>query len=114
MKSTGAKTGNQFAAILQARHKPIGEAPATLSPAQSQPEPAGPVIGRPGGKGKKRNPNYKQVTAYIPQQLHTNATIALRLANQERVNSDKEDFSELLTRLLAEWYQRQDYYRPGR
>lgn len=72
------------------------------------------AMGRPGGKGKKRDPNFRQVTAYIPRQLHTNATVALRLANQVRVDADKEDFSELLSRLLADWYQHQTFYRPGR
>jgi len=75
--------------------------------------------GRPGGKGKKRDPHFRQVTAYIPRQLHTHATVALRLANQIRVNADsvnadKEDFSELLTRLLADWFEHQTFYRPGR
>ena len=111
MKSTGAK--NQFAAILQARQKPTGEEPAAVSPAQRPPEPPAPAMGRPGGKGKKRDPNYRQVTAYIPQELHNNATIALRLANQAKIDAEKEDFSELLTRLLAGWYERQTFYRPG-
>ena len=112
MKSTGAK--NQFAAILQARQKPTGEEPAAVSPAQRPPEPPAPAMGRPGGKGKKRDPNFRQVTADLPRQLHTHATVALRLANQERVNADKEDFSELLSRLLADWFERQTFYRPGR
>jgi hypothetical protein len=114
MKSAGAKNGNQFAAILQARQKPTGEDPVVASPAQRPPEPPVPAMGRPGGKGKKRDPNFRQVTAYIPRQLHDNATIALRLANQDRVNADKEDFSELLTRLLAGWFERQTFYRPDR
>ena len=117
MKSTSAKAENKFAAILQARHGSTGAETAAVSPAQGQPVtpsavPMVPAIGRPGGK--KSDPNFKQVTAYIPEQLHTNATIALRLANQIRVDADKEDFSELLTRLLADWYQSQTFYRPGR
>ena len=119
MSANKAKAENKFAAILQARHEPTGEESAAVSPAQCQPvTPAAAsmvsAIGRPGGKGKKRDPNFRQVTAYIPQQLHTNATVALRLANQIRVDADKEDFSELLTRLLADWYQHQTFYRPGR
>ena len=118
MSANHAKGENKFAAILQARHEPTGVETAAMSPAQCQPVPsaAAPVksFGRPGGKGKKRDPNYRQVTAYIPRQLHTNATVALRLANQVRVDADKEDFSELLSRLLADWYQHQTFYRPGR
>ena len=70
--------------------------------------------GRTPGKGKSSDPFFRQVTAYIPQELHSNATIALRLANQSRVEAAKEDFSELLTRLLAGWYEKQTFYRPGK
>jgi len=113
MKSAGAKNGNQFAAILLARQKPAGEDPAAASPAQRPPEPPVPAMGRPGGKGKKRDPNFRQVTAYIPQALHNNATIALRVDNGNKIDAEKQDFSELLTRLLAAWYERQTFYRPG-
>jgi hypothetical protein len=118
MKTTSIKPENKFAAILQARHDSTGAETAVVSPVQRGPEaPAAATskgTGRPGGKGKKSDPNFRQVTAYIPQQLHNNATIALRLTNQIRVDADKEDFSELLTRLLADWYQSQTFYRPGR
>jgi len=119
MKSTSAKCENKFAVILQARHSSTGAEAAAVSPTQGQPvtplaAPTVAATGRPRGKGKKRDPNFKQVTAYIPEQLHTHATIALRLANQIRVDAEKEDFSELLTRLLADWYQSQTFYRPGR
>jgi hypothetical protein len=118
MKTIPAKTENKFAAILQARHDSTGAEPTAVPPVQRQPEAPAAArskwTGRPGGKGKKSDPNFRQVTAYIPQQLHNNATIALRLANQERIDADKEDFSELLTRLLADWYQSQTYFRPGR
>lgn len=119
MSANNAKTGNKFAAILHARHEPTGGETAAETPAQCQPVPPATAsmvsaIGRPGGKGKKRDPNFRQVTAYIPRQLHTNATVALRLANQICVDADKEDFSELLSRLLADWYQHQTFYRPGR
>jgi hypothetical protein len=71
-------------------------------------------MGRPTGKGKSSDPAFRQVTTYIPQELHSNATIALRLANQLKVDVDKEDFSELLTRLLANWYEKQTFYRPAK
>jgi hypothetical protein len=121
------KTGteNKFAAILQARQSPavMEEEPIAATPKPTR-NPVAPIVtasasvvpsrqvGRPGGKGKKSNPSFRQVTAYFPKDLHNNATIALRLANQERVDADKEDFSELLTRLLANWYENQAYYRP--
>lgn len=120
------KTGteNKFAAILQARQSPavMEEEPIAATPKPTR-NPVAPIVtasaavvparpvGRPGGKGKKSDPNFRQVTAYIPRELHNNATIALRLANQERVDADKEDFSELLTRLLANWYEKQAFYQ---
>ena len=116
---------NKFAVILQAARSTTGAettvpAPAeprrsvtTKAPAIVVPEPPK-RAGRPAGKGKKSDPTFRQVTAYIPQELHNNATIALRLANQVRVDADKEDFSELLTRLLADWYEKQTFYRPAK
>ena len=121
-----ARSENKFAAILQARNPATGAEPAATSPAQPKavaPEAAATAptatatakhTGRPAGKGKSSDPNFRQVTAYIPAELHNHATIALRLANQVRVDADKEDFSDLLTRLLADWFERQTYYRPGR
>jgi len=109
---------NKFAAILQTHHDATGAEPVAVAPAQ--PKTVAPVTtaatpkGRTPGKGKSSDPAFRQVTAYIPQNLHSNATIALRLANQSRVDADKEDFSELLTRLLAGWYDRQTFYRPGK
>jgi hypothetical protein len=69
-------------------------------------------FGRPAGQGKSSDPNFRQVTIYIPRELHNNATIALRLANQTRIDADKEDFSDMLTQLLANWYEKQRYYHP--
>lgn len=120
---THAKAENHFAAIFHA-HTATGAEPAATSPAQ--PKAVAPAItataptatarrtGRPAGKGKSSDPSFRQVTAYIPAELHDHATIALRLANQVRIDVDKEDFSDLLTHLLADWYQQQTYYRPGR
>jgi hypothetical protein len=114
------KTPNKFTAIFRARSQATGTEPAVTAPAQSKaiaPQAAATApakhTGRRAGRGKKSDPHFKQVTAYIPANLHENATIALRFANQTRLNADKEDFSELLTHLLADWYQRQNYYRPG-
>jgi hypothetical protein len=120
---TPAKAENHFAAIFHARTV-TGAEPAAISPAE--PKAVAPVTaaaaptapapakrtGRPAGKGKSSDPTFRQVTAYIPQQLHDHATIALRLANQVRVDADKEDFSDLLTRLLADWFEQQQFYHP--
>ena len=115
------RSESKFAAILQARHDATGAEPAAVAPAPPrQPPPVAAITeppkrtGRTPGKGKSSDPFFRQVTAYIPQELHSNATIALRLANQSRVEAAKEDFSELLTRLLAGWYEKQTFYRPGK
>ena len=119
------KPENKFAAILQARHDSPGAEPDAIPPPPAS-SPIAPTvttatveeapkrIGRPAGKGKSSDPAFQQVTAYIPKELHNNATIALRLANQIRVDTDKEDFSELITRLLANWYEKQTFYRPDK
>jgi hypothetical protein len=51
--------------------------------------------GRP--KGKRSNPNYEQVTAYIKKKTYKETKIAL--LEQEEV----ENFSELVEKLLSEW-----------
>jgi hypothetical protein len=116
------KNENKFAAILQSRNHATGAEPAAMPPDQPRavatvaapttPTATGTRTGRPAGKGKSSDPAFRQVTAYIPQELHSHATIALRLANQVRLDADKEDFSELLTRLLADWFERQKFYQP--
>ncbi len=56
--------------------------------------------GRPGGQGKRGNPNYAQVTAYIPKKLHNETKVNLiRLNNRE--------FSQLVEELLWDWNMKQ-------
>lgn len=57
--------------------------------------------GRPGGQGKRINPNYAQVTAYIPAELHTQTKI--NLLRQPK----KLEFSELVEDLLSTWNRKQ-------
>lgn len=52
--------------------------------------------GRP--TGKRSNPNYVQVTAYIPQALYTEVKIAL-------LREGGGEFSDLVTELLSSWMQ---------
>lgn len=47
--------------------------------------------------GKRSDPNFRQVTAYIPRDLYKKVTI--KLANEE----PKGEFSNLVTELLKEW-----------
>lgn len=51
--------------------------------------------GRP--KGKRSDPEYEQVTAYIRKATHTSVKIALLQENQGR------EFSELVEELLSQW-----------
>jgi hypothetical protein len=50
--------------------------------------------GRP--PGKRTNPDYQQVTIYIPRTLHDRAKIAL-------IQEGRKEFSELIEDLLADW-----------
>ena len=50
--------------------------------------------GRP--PGKRTNPDYQQVTVYIPRTLHDQVKIAL-------IQEGRKEFSELVGELLAKW-----------
>jgi hypothetical protein len=65
----------------------------------SKPETAAetkPKRGRPGGQGKRLNPDYSQATAYIPTTLHDETKINL-------IRQGNREFSELVEELLAAW-----------
>jgi hypothetical protein len=69
----------------------------------SKPETAAgakPKRGRPGGQGKRLNPDYSQVTAYIPTMLHDETKINL-------IRQGNREFSELVEELLTAWNKRQ-------
>ncbi len=61
--------------------------------AQSKPKSKRPV-GRP--KGKRSNPNYRQVSAWIRRDTYDRVTIRL-------VRENRREFSELLQTLLEAW-----------
>ncbi|MDR3459940.1 MAG: hypothetical protein P4N60_21130 [Verrucomicrobiae bacterium] len=52
--------------------------------------------GRPGGQGKRGNPDYSQVTAYIPKTLHDETKVNL-------IRQGNREFSELVEELLTGW-----------
>lgn len=56
--------------------------------------------GRPRGQGKRLNPNYSQVTAYIPTTLHDETKINL-------IRNGNREFSNLVEELLTAWNQKQ-------
>ena len=53
-----------------------------------------PLPGRP--RGKSSNPNYTQITAYIPKELHNKVKIAL-------IQEGQKEFSQLIEDQLTEW-----------
>jgi len=61
--------------------------------------------GRPAN-GKKSDPNYRQVTAYVRKDLYRNVTDALYDEARGRETKRKE-FSELVDELLDLWWQEQ-------
>lgn len=79
---------SKFNSILQAAK---GKEPE-LSPVKPK--------GRP--KGKRSNPDYEQVTAYIKRETYRKTKIAL--LEQDEIS----DFSELVEELLTEWLNRFD------
>jgi hypothetical protein len=81
---------SKFADMLRTRKD--GDTPEAEPPAKR---------GRPGGEGKRGNPNYAQVTAYIPRKLHDETKVNLiRLGNRE--------FSQLVEELLWAWNLKQE------
>ncbi len=69
------------------------------SPAR-QPEAKPQMRGRP--KGKRSNPDYEQVTAYIRKETYRQTKIALLQQGEVK------DFSELIEKLLTEWLREQN------
>lgn len=66
---------------------------------QPEPEPEEPKQRQRKATGKRSDPNYIQVGAYIPKDLNKNV---------KRLLVDTEgDFSDLVTELLEEWVKRQ-------
>jgi hypothetical protein len=73
---------------------PVGPQPVETPPLSPAPATT-PRRGRP--PGKRSDPGFVQVTAYIPAELHHNVKLALL---QERKG---REFSELVDALLTEW-----------
>ena len=75
------------------------EPPEPVVAPEPMPSPA-PIVppkrGRP--PGKRSNPTFVQVTAYVPDDLHHNIKMAL-LSDRK-----KQEFSELVGDLLRDWF----------
>lgn len=94
---------SKFKDILKAAQKREKEKPAekpadkleVKSDSANEPSPPPQKRGRP--RGKRSNPDYEQVTAYIKKKTYKETKIAL--LEQEEV----ENFSDLVEKLLSEW-----------
>ena len=80
------------------KDKPSKFAGLLRSRQDSEEIPATAKRGRPGGKGKRLNPDYSQVTAYIPTALHDETKIKL-------IRQGNREFSALVEELLTAWNQ---------
>ncbi len=76
-------------------------------------EAGGSVIRRTGRPaiGKKSNPNYRQVTAYIRKDLYRDVTDMLYEEGRGQ-DTKRKEFSELVDELLERW--RQERQKPTR
>lgn len=82
------------------KFKGLFDATKGKQPEKDLEAPAQPLVkpkGRP--KGKRSNPDFEQVTAYIRKQTHQGVKIALLQEGEDR------EFSELVEELLSEWLQ---------
>ena len=85
---------SKFDAVLgQRRTTPSEQAPSTETPQSVQTDVS---RGRGRPPGKRTNPDYQQVTVYIPRVLHEQAKIAL-------IQQGRKEFSELIEDLLTDW-----------
>jgi hypothetical protein len=77
--------------------------PATAVASLAPPSPAPGEPRRPGRpRGKRSDPTYEQVTAYLPRALYKQTRIALLQADES------QEFSELIADLLSTWLKNQN------
>lgn len=93
---------SKFKHILAAAKQRESETPQTKITPDNLPTPK--KRGRP--KGKRSDPDYEQVTAYIKKDTYRQIRIAL-------ISSpDSQDFSELVEQLLADFLRTQNFKSP--
>lgn len=90
-----SKKQNPLANVIQLRKQMNNEAPEDVPSAA--PEPAKP--GRP--RGKRSDPAFEQITAYIRKDTHRQVKLALLQAGED------QEFSELVEDLLTQWLKEQ-------
>lgn len=110
---------SKFSSIFHNEEEPVEETPVqAIAPVTEQPSAPEPLpmpndntpeegsapnrrTGRPA-TGKKSDPNYRQVTAYVRKTLYREVSEALYDDSRGRDIKPKE-FSELVDELLEEW-----------
>lgn len=85
---------SKFDAVLGQRRTAPSEQVGLTEPGVETEKAINRGRGRP--PGKRTNPDYQQVTIYIPRVLHDQAKIAL-------IQEGRKEFSELIEDLLADW-----------
>ncbi len=76
---------------------------AVAAPAPS-PEPQSPQPTGRAANGKKKDPRYRQVTAYVRKEIHGKVIDALNDEVRGR-DAKRKEFSELVDELLERWWQ---------
>ena len=108
------KPGGKYINFFEARRgdeQPPAEDRSTARVEQTVPEPVQVVApagelrrrGRPAG-GKSTNPQYTQISAYVPKEVY--ATTQIGLQKEAIKTGKKRDFSDLLEELLRAWNER--------
>lgn len=97
-----SKKPSEFLKLFEAQKDETTEPEQTPLPVQTQPvQPLQPVQPTPveqkrgRAKGKRSDPNYTQVGAYIPKELD-------KAVKRKLLDTD-QDFSELVADLLTKW-----------
>jgi hypothetical protein len=103
------KDNNRFSNLKSLQQRPVDtkkdEQPAKEKNAAA-PQKVNPVVSpvpvtAQSRGGKSSNPEFTKITAYIKKATHKKAALIL-------MDQEKEDFSELLERLVSEWIVKQN------
>lgn len=90
-------TSPAVAPIVKTLHAPTAEA------ASAEAEQGSPTRQTGRTTGKKSDPNYRQVTAYVRRSLYKNVSDALYDESRGYPDAKRKEFSELVDELLETW-----------
>ncbi len=89
-----------------AQEPPVEDAPVVLVEPEAPSASPAPPVGR-RASGKKSDPRYTQVTAYVRKDLYRTVTNALYDDARGR-DTKRQEFSELVDELLERWCRERD------